>query len=216
MARLPGRRPLLYYITDRRALPNQDPLPVIAAAIAAGVDLIQLRERDLETRALLALVERVLELARGTASSILVNDRLDVALAAGAAGVHLPVHSFPVAVVREKVGDALLVGASAHNLAELRAAEAGGADFVVFGPVFETPSKPACAGRRDYGPPLGLEKLAEAVQTAKIPVLALGGVNLANAADCLRAGVAGLAAISLFQTSTDLSQTVAQLRQLAA
>ncbi len=209
MARLPERRPLLYYITDRKALPGQDPLPVIAAAIAAGVDLIQLRERDLNTRALLALVERVLELARGTASRILVNDRLDIVLAAGADGVHLPVHSFPVAVVREKVGDALLIGASAHNLTELQAAEAGGADFVVFGPVFETPSK------REYGPPLGLEKLAEAVRATKLPVLALGGINLANAADCLRTGVAGLAAISLFQASTDLSQTVAQLRQLA-
>jgi len=209
MARLPERRPLLYYITDRKALPNQDPLAVIAAAIGAGVDLIQLRERDLETRLLLALVARALELARGTATRILVNDRLDIALAVGADGVHLPVHSFPVAVVREKVGEALLIGASTHNLEELRTAERGGADFVVFGPVFETPSKP------DYGPALGLEKLAEAVQMAKIPVLALGGINLTNAADCLRVGAAGLAAISLFQTSTDLSQTVAQLRGLA-
>lgn len=209
MARLPEHYPVLYYITDRRGLRDQDPLPVIAAAIGAGVDLIQIRERDLGTRALLALVERGVELARGTATRILVNDRLDIALAAGADGVHLPVHSFPVAVVREKVGDALLVGASTHNLEELRTAERGGADFVVFGPVFETPSK------REYGPPLGLEKLADAVHTAKIPVLALGGINLANAADCLRAGAAGLAAISLFQASTDLSKTVAQLRQLA-
>lgn len=207
MARLPESRPLLYYITDRSAV-GDDPLPITARAITAGVELIQVRERDLDTRQLLALVKAAVEQARGTATCVLVNDRLDVALAAGAAGVHLPTHGLPVGDVRRRYPD-LLLGASCHNLEELRRAEEGGADFVVFGPVYETASKKA------YGPPLGLAKLAEAVAAARIPVLALGGLTLANARACLATGAAGLAAISLFQTSADLGETVRQLRALS-
>lgn len=209
MARLPNKRLLLYYITDRKAVPGGDLLPLIERAVAAGVDLIQIRERDLATRALLALVEAAVRRARGTATQILVNDRLDVALAAGAAGLHLPAHGLPVADVRRAYPD-LLIGASCHNLDELRRAEQGGADFAVFGPVFETSSK------KPYSPPLGVEKLAEAARAAKIPVLALGGLTLANAAACLAAGAAGLAAISLFQQAADLKGTVKQLRALAS
>ncbi|MBI4466063.1 MAG: thiamine phosphate synthase [Acidobacteria bacterium] len=204
MARLPETRPLLYYITDRRTAPAEDVLPIIGRAIAAEVELIQIRERDLDTRALLGLVESAVGRARGRPSRILVNDRLDVALAAQA-GVHLPTQGFPVAELRQHYPD-LLLGASCHNLKELRRTEEGGADFAVFGPVYETASK------RAYGPPLGLEKLAEAVRAVGIPVLALGGITLANAAACLQTGAAGLAAISLFQTSSDLAETVRQLR----
>ncbi len=180
-------------------------LGLIEQAIAAGVDLIQIRERDLATRELLTLVEAAVARARGTGTRILVNDRLDVALAAGADGVHLPTHGFPVADVRREYPE-LLIGASCHNLEEARRAEEGGADFVVFGPVYETPAK------KPYGPPVGVEKLAEAVRAAKIPVLALGGIKLENAGTCLKAGAAGLAAISLFQTSGDLRETVRRLR----
>lgn len=207
MAKLPDRRPLLYYVTDRKNVPEGNLLPVIERAVQAGIDLIQIRERDLDTRPLLALVEAALTRARGTPTRILVNDRLDVALAAGAAGLHLPTHGFPVAEVHARYPE-LLLGASCHNLDELRHAQEGGADFVVFGPVYETPSK------RAYGPPLGLEKLAEAVRAAGIPVLALGGIILANAGACLQVGAAGLAAISLFQSSRDLQETVRHLRGL--
>ena len=169
------------------------------------MDLIQIRERDLATRELLTLVEAAVARARGTGTRILVNDRLDVALAAGADGVHLPTHGFPVADVRREYPE-LLIGASCHNLEEVRRAEKGGADFVVFGPVYETPAK------KPYGPPVGVEKLGEAVRAAKIPVLALGGIKLENAGACLQAGAAGLAAISLFQTSGDLRETVRRLR----
>ncbi len=180
-------------------------LGLIEQTIAAGVDLIQIRERDLATRELLTLVEAAVARARGTGTRILVNDRLDVALAAGADGVHLPTHGFPVADVRREYPH-LLIGASCHNLEEARRAEEGGADFVVFGPVYETPAK------KPYGPPVGVEKLGEAVRAAKIPVLALGGIKLENAGACLQAGAAGLAAISLFQTSGDLRETVRRLR----
>ncbi len=201
------RRPLLYYITDRKALPGEDLLPIIEQAVAAGIDLIQIRERDLPVRRLLALVEEAVKAAGAGPTRILVNDRLDVAVAAGAAGVHLPAHGFPVDEVRRSYPE-LLIGASTHNLDELRRAADGGADFAVFGPVFETPSKKA------YGPPLGLEQLAQAVRAVNIPVLALGGITLENTADCLRAGAAGLAAISLFQQSADLEETTKRLRAL--
>ena len=201
------RRPLLCYITDRKALPGEDPLPIIEQAVAAGIDLIQIRERDLPVRRLLALIEEAVKAAGAGPTRILVNDRLDVAVAAGAAGVHLPAHGFSVDEVRRSYPE-LLIGASTHNLKELRRAADGGADFAVFGPVFETPSKKA------YGPPLGLEQLAQAVRAVNIPVLALGGVTLENAADCLRAGAAGLAAISLFQQSADLCETIRQLHVL--
>ena len=201
------RRPLLCYITDRKALPGEDPLPIVEQAVAAGIDLIQIRERDLPVRSLLALVEEAVKRAGAGPTRILVNDRLDVAVATGAAGVHLPARGFPVDEVRRSYPE-LLIGASTHNLEELRRAADGGADFAVFGPVFETPSKKA------YGPPLGLEKLAEAARAVNIPVLALGGVTLENAADCLRAGAAGLAAISLFQQSADLCETIRQLHVL--
>jgi thiamine-phosphate pyrophosphorylase len=207
VAKLPDRRPLLYYIPDRKTVPEANLLPVMEQAIAAGVDLIQIRERDLDTRALLAVVEAALVRAAGTGTRILVNDRLDVALAAGAAGVHLPTHGLPVAQVRRRYPE-LLLGASSHNLDELRRAQEGGADFVVFGPVYETESK------KPYGPPLGLEKLAEAVRAASIPVLALGGIALTNARACLEVGAAGLAAITLFQASRDHQETVRQLRAL--
>ncbi len=183
-------------------------MPVIEQAIAAGVDLIQIREKDLGTRPLLALAEVAVEKAGGTATRILVNDRLDVALAARADAVHLPGHGFPVAEVR-RAYPKLLIAASCHDLDELRAAEIGGADFAVFGPVFAPLSKTS------ERPPVGIQKLAEAARAVKIPVLALGGITVENAAECLRTGAAGLAAISLFQKSTDLGATVAQLRALA-
>lgn len=210
MAGLPEGRPLLYAITDRRALSDPEDIRAFFPRVAAaGVDLLQVRERDLETRPLLGLVETAVAAARGGATRVLVNDRLDVALAAGAEGVHLPGHGLPAVEVRRRFPD-LLIGVSCHGIDELRRAEAGGADFAVFGPVFETPSK------KPYGPPQGLAKLAEATQAVKLPVLALGGVTLSNARACLEAGAAGLAAISLFQASADLVATVKQLRALAS
>jgi len=208
VTRLPERRPLLYAITDGRALAGRDPLPMIERAVAAGIDLIQIRERELSARELLALAAAAVKRARGTATRILINDRLDVALAAQADGIHLPTHGLPVADVRQRYPE-LLVGASTHNLEELRRAEEGGADFVVFGPVYETPSK------KKYGAPVGLAALAEAARDARIPVLALGGLKEENAAACLAAGAAGLAAISLFQSSDDLSPLAARLRNPA-
>ena len=147
----------------------------------------------LSTRVLYDLVVRAVSTARDSSTRLLVNDRFDVARAAGADGVHLTTTSLPPSVVREACGPEFLLGASTHSLDEARAARAGGADFVVFGPVFETESK------RAYGPPQGLDKLREVTrELAGFPVLAIGGITLDNAASCYAAGAAGIAGITLF------------------
>lgn len=209
--------PILCYVTDRRTLaPHLDTTTQLAAlaervgsAIAAGVDWIQLREKDLTARQLAQLAAEAVRAAQNTSAKILVNDRLDVALAAGAAGVHLGSQSIPltaVAAQRSRLPEGFLVGASCHSLAEAETAARAGADYVIFGPVFATPSKAA------FGPPQGLEKLAEVCARVRVPVLAIGGVTAGNAADCLRAGAAGIAAIRLFQESENLPELLRLLR----
>jgi len=198
---------ILCYITDRRSL--HDDLPCqIGSALEAGVDLIQIREKDLPTRELYELARGVLSLENPAQTRILLNERVDVSRAAGAAGVHLPSNSLAPSRIRSIAPPDFLVGVSCHSLEEVRRAEAEGADYIVFGPVFPTSSK------MKYGGPLGLPALTEAAGAVRIPVLALGGVTLENAGLCLGGGVAGIAGISLFQESANLSVDVATLRHM--
>lgn len=165
----------------------------VEAAVDAQVPLFQVREKALSVRVLYELVTRALEITRNSSTRLLVNDRFDVARAAGADGVHLTSVSLPIRVVREICGPEFLIGASTHSLADARAARDGGADFIVFGPVFETESK------RAYGPPQGLEKLRRVTKELQdFSVLAIGGITLDNAEECFAAGASGIAGISLF------------------
>jgi len=165
-------------------------LDVVARNLAVGVEWIQIRDKDLSARALFELVTAAMKLPNPHASKIIVNTRADVAIAAGAAGVHLPSGS-PAARFWRQPG--FMIGVSCHNLEELRRAEAEGADYAVFGPVFTPLSKSSVLE------PRGLEGLAQAADAVRIPVLALGGVTPENTAACIAAGAAGIAGISLFE-----------------
>jgi thiamine-phosphate pyrophosphorylase len=225
----PGRKPILCYVTDRRAFeagPNPSDFPPcdpitfrshslhdsIRRAAAAGAGWIQIREKDFDARSLVELVRFAVAETRENAARVLVNDRLDVALAANAAGVHLGEKSLALETVIEWRRSAsrldFLIGVSCHSLESARAADRGGADYIFFGPVFATPSKAA------FGAPQGMECLREVSASVEIPVLAIGGVNLENARACIASGAAGIAAIRLFQDSTDAAELAAQLKRI--
>jgi len=197
--------PIIYPITSGNNHP--DILRLVRAAVDAEVPLFQIREKSLSARALFDLVSQAAELTRGTKTRLLVNDRSDIARAAGADGVHLTTQSLPVEVVRKTCGAEFLIGVSTHSLAEARAACAGGADFVVFGPVFETASK------RVYGEPQGLNKLSEVTrELGECPVLAIGGVTVEHVAECFEAGASGVAAISMLNDAANMSSIVRAIR----
>ena len=199
--------PIIYPITSGNNHP--DILQLIRAAVDAEVPLFQIREKWLSGRALFELVSRAAELTRGSKTCLLVNDRSDIASAAGADGVHLTTQSLPVDVVRKTCGAEFLIGVSTHSLAEAQAACADGADFVVFGPVFETESK------RAYGAPQGLDKLGEVThELAAFPVVAIGGVTLENVAECFDAGARGVAAIGMFNDAENLSSIVNRIYKI--
>ena len=171
-------------------------LSFVELAVTLGHPLFQIREKELPVRVLYELVVRAAELTRGTSTRLLVNDRFDVARAAGADGVHLTETSLPPRVVRETCGAEFVIGVSTHSLESARAARDGGADFVVFGPVFETESK------RAFGPPQGLKKLREVASALEVfPVLAIGGINVDNAFSCFKVGASGIAGISWFNNT---------------
>lgn len=206
-------RPVICMITDRHRLGagSDDALVErVAAAARAGVHLIQIRERDLDGRTLTRLVERCARAVRGTGARILVNDRVDVAIAGGAHGVHLRGDSVAAARVRAIAPEAFVVGRSVHTIDEARdAARDGGLDYLLFGTVFETPSKPGAAA-------VGTAMLAEVSGSTALPVLAVGGVILERVPELARAGAAGVAAIGLFaDCSLEALQVIVRQASLA-
>ena len=227
---MPDTPPILCYVTDRHNLRvglGENPVEVllekIQTAAATGLDWIQIREKDLSGKDCAALASDALRRISQSASRgghpirILVNDRLDVAIAERAGGVHFGENSLPVREAKSLIASTLpvsnvknnfLAGVSCHSLEAAQSAAADGADYLFFGPVFATPSKAA------FGAPQGLELLAKVCRAVAVPVLAIGGVTLENAAACLASGAAGIAAIRLFQDAADLTRLVARLRQL--
>ena len=181
-----------YLITDRLSVEERGGklLGVVEEALEGGIKAVQLREKDLGGRELLALALSMRELTSRYDALLFINDRLDVALAAGADGVHLGVASVGAAEARTLVGKEGLIGVSAHCVAEAKSAEAEGADFITLGPVYETPSKSA------YGPPLTAAIIREAAGELSIPVFAIGGIRTERVEEVVSAGASGVAVIS--------------------
>lgn len=196
--------PSIYLITDRKAAPHGAFLGTIRAALSGGIRLVQLREKDLSGRELLILAKEVRALANGYGARLLINDRADIALLSGADGVHLTSGSYAPSWARGLLGPGKLIGVSTHSLEEARRAEAGGADFVTFGPVFHTPSKAA------YGEPVGTGPLKETAAALSIPVYALGGIKKENMREAIGAG-ARVAVISAIMGSFDAELAAREL-----
>jgi thiamine-phosphate pyrophosphorylase len=228
----PRKPPILCYVTDRHSLPIDSKIDsraalsrIVEALISSGIDWVQIREKDLTAREISALTNDAVRFSRAhtkvdpqkgrplATARIVVNDRLDIALATSANGVHLGENSLSAKdakLLREThpSPQPFCVGVSCHSIPAVQAAAADGADYVFFGPVFATPSKAI------FGSPQGIDRLAEACRSASIRVIAIGGINIGNAAACLAAGAAGIAGIRLFQEATEPAATIEALRQL--
>ncbi|HEY0323095.1 MAG TPA: thiamine phosphate synthase [Pyrinomonadaceae bacterium] len=211
------QQPILYLITSGETTLETEPtspefkriLTLVRAAALAGINLIQLREKNLHARVLYELAAQAAAITRASATRLIINDRADISRAAGCDGVQLTTRSLEANIVRETFGTDFLIGVSTHSIEEALHARDLGADFVVFGPIFDTPSK------RAYGPALGLDKLEEASrQLSPFPLIAIGGMALQNAPQVLRAGASGIAAIRLFSDTDNLEAIVRKLRSV--
>ena len=187
----------LYLVTDRTQTGGRPLIPLVRAALRAGLRAIQLREQELTTRSVLALARDLLGPAREAGAPLLINDRVDVAASLEGTGVHLRSSSLPVGAARKLLGPDRLIGVSTHTVDEVVRAEADGADFALLGPIYDTPSK------RRYGPPIGLHPLEEAVKRCRMPVLAIGGITVARVREVRGAGAAGVAVVSAILAADD-------------
>lgn len=196
----------IYLITDRKVATK--PLPeAVRLALEGGVRAVQLREKDLPIRALLVLAQELRSITREYGAKLFINDRVDVAVAVDADGVHLGHRSMPPEGARRVVGKDMLIGVSTHSLEEAKAAEAGGADFITFGPIFETPSK------AKYGHPMGLDAIKTLIADVSIPIFAIGGIHGGNIQQVILSGAAGVAMISAIFSSPDIRTAASKFAQ---
>ena len=192
-------------VTDRHQARERSLPAVVEEAVAGGIAAVHLRERDLSTSDLAILARDIQTCTRRHAARLIINDRIDVALALNLDGVHLRADSLPVTTARRLLGPHRLIGVSTHSLADVRRANEDGADYVVFGPVYHTPSK------RAFGPPLGLDALAAACEASRIPVLAIGGITRERIEEVRRRGAAGVAVIGAILTRADVAAAAREL-----
>jgi thiamine-phosphate pyrophosphorylase len=202
MPRLTSR---LLLVTDRHQTKGRPLETILEKVLTVGSPAIQLRERDLSPKDLLALARTIRTLASRRGSQLVINDRIDVALVLDGVGVHLRSNSLPVSVARGLLGEQRLIGVSAHSVDEAVQAESQGADYVILGPVYDTPSK------RAFGPPLGLERVEEVCRCVRIPVIGIGGVTPARARDVRRAGAFGVAVITAILGAADVEAAAREM-----
>ncbi len=193
-----AQKSFLYLITNRKLFNSEEEfLQALSKALKAGVDIVQLREKDLDTLRLFCLSKKVRSLTTQHKALFLINDRVDIAMAVGADGVHLPGSGLPSKVARELLGPKAIIARSTHSLEEVIKEQDSGIDFLTFSPIFWTKSK------AKYGPPQGIEKLKAVCRISHIPVVALGGINKDNAAITLSAGAKGISVISAILGTRD-------------
>ena len=200
----------LYLVTDRALSLGRSTVEVVRAAIRGGVSCVQLREKGCSTREFMDEARLLKALLAGTGVPLFINDRLDVALAVGADGVHLGQNDLAIADARRLVGNRMIIGISAESVADAVRAEAEGADYIGASPVFTTPTK------TDTAPPLGLDGLRAIRRAVQLPLVAIGGIDANNAAQVLRAGADGLAVVSAIVSAPCPRTAAAALRQQIA
>ncbi|UVT19375.1 MAG: thiamine phosphate synthase [Nitrospira sp.] len=197
----------LLLVTDRTQAGGRSLPSLIRQAISAGLPAIQLRERDLSTNELLVLAQDIQAVTKPGSVALIINDRVDLLMALNWDGVHLRADSLPSVAVRRVIGPRRLIGVSTHSAEEVRSANHDGADYVVFGPIFDTPSK------RSFGPPLGLDRLSDVCRQSRIPVFAIGGMTSERVRDVRRAGAHGVAVIGALLTRDDVGAAVREFRE---
>jgi thiamine-phosphate pyrophosphorylase len=195
----------LLVVTDRHQTNGRPLVPLLQQVLTAGTPAIQLRERDLSARELVTLAHEVKAVTASRGAQLLINDRIDVALAFEGIGVHLRSNSLPVMVARQMVGTQRLLGISAHSVEEAVQAASQGADYIVLGPIYETPSKQA------FGPPLGIHALEKACRLVSLPIMGIGGVTSARAREMRRAGAFGAAVITAILGAADVESAAREL-----
>jgi thiamine-phosphate pyrophosphorylase len=196
----------LYLVTDRGLSRGRTTLEVVRAAVAGGVTCVQLREKRCSTREFIEEALSVKAFLQSTRVPLLINDRVDVALAAGADGVHLGQSDMPLALARSLVGRSMVIGISAESIQDAIEAQAGGADYLGVSPIFATPTK------TDTAAPLGLAGLQSIRRAVKIPLVAIGGLNAGNAAEVIRVGADGVAVVSAIVGAEDPAQAAREIK----
>ena len=195
----------LLVVTDRHQTNGRPLVPLLQQVVNAVAPAIQLRERDLLARELVTLAREVQAVTASHRSQLLINDRIDVALALEGVGVHLRSNSLPVSVARHLLGPQRLVGVSVHTVEEAIQVESQGADYIILGPIYATPSK------QMFGPPLGIHTLEKACRLVRIPIIGIGGVTAARAQQMRRAGAFGVAVITAILGATDVESATREL-----
>jgi thiamine-phosphate pyrophosphorylase len=202
---MPQLESRLFLVTDRHQTNGRPLVPLLQRVLTAAAPAIQLRERDLSARELVTLAREVQAMTASRTSPLLMNDRIDVALALEGVGVHLRSNSLPVSVARQLLGVRRLLGISVHAVEEGLSAQSQGADYIVLGPIYETPSK------QMFGPPLGIHTLEKACRLIRIPIIGIGGVTAARAREMRRAGAFGAAVITAILGVADVESATREL-----
>jgi thiamine-phosphate pyrophosphorylase len=200
----------LYLVTDRGLARGRNTLEIVKAAVDGGATVVQLREKDCSTREFIEQAFAIKNFLKARKVPLIINDRLDIAQAVEADGVHLGQTDMPLYMAKDILGDSMLIGISAESLEDAVAAEKGGADYLGVSPIYATPTK------TDTAPPLGLAGLRKIRKAVRLPLVGIGGLNKENSADVIRSGADGVAVVSAIVAADDPEAAASALKQVIA